>query len=90
MGIEDINIDFYKTIEYRAKVGNNLIENEVVDVFFGFVEEKNLLNIKPNPTEVMDIKWISTVLLEKDIEINTEVYTPWLKIYIRDHSVLRA
>ena len=35
MGIENIDINFYKTIEYKAKVENNLIENEVVDVFFG-------------------------------------------------------
>ena len=90
MGIENVNINFYKTIEYRAKVGNNLIENEVVDVFFGFVDKKNILNIKPNPKEVMDTKWISAVSLKKDIELHTEIYTPWLKIYIRDHSVLKA
>tara|TARA_B100000963_G_C22454338_1_gene592627 strand:- start:288 stop:824 length:537 start_codon:yes stop_codon:yes gene_type:complete len=90
MGIINISMNFYKTIKYRANVGNNLIENEVVDVFFGFVETKNKLNIEPNPQEVMDTKWISSVSLEKDIEQQADKYTPWLNIYVREHSVLRS
>ena len=49
LGIRDIKVEFHKTIEYKADVGNNLIENEVVDVFFGFIKEKKCTKNEPRP-----------------------------------------
>ena len=39
MGITGVSLNFSTSIEYKANVGNNLIENEVVDIFFGFIEK---------------------------------------------------
>jgi isopentenyl-diphosphate delta-isomerase len=62
-------------IPYRAEVGD-LIENEIDHIFIGIYNG----NIKPNPDEVSDYKWISLDKLEQDLEKNSEKYTPWFKI----------
>ena len=89
LGIKNAKITYHRTIEYKAEVGHKLIENEVVDVFIGFVEEKSKLTIVPNPEEVMDIKWVNIDTLEKDIKKHASNYTPWLRIYVKDYSILR-
>ena len=90
LGIRDIKVEFHKTIEYKADVGNNLIENEVVDVFFGFIGEKNALKMNPDPLEVMDVKWTGIKALEENISLHSERYTPWLKIYVKDYAILKV
>lgn len=63
---------------YCADLDNNLIEYEYDHVFFGIYDEKPILNYD----EAMDYKWISLEDLVKDIEINSDKYTYWLKYSI--------
>jgi len=67
---------------YKIKFENNLTENEYDHVFIGEFNE----NPKPNKKEVSDWKWISLPKLKKDISINKEKYTYWLKEIISKHS----
>lgn len=61
---------------YCAKFQNGLIENEYDCVLFGkFNGQPN-----PNPEEVKDYKWIPVEDLRKDIIINPNKYSVWLKI----------
>ena len=61
---------------YQARFREVGSEREVDHVFVGRYNG----DVRPNPEEVMDWKWISIEDLKKDVEENPENYTPWFKI----------
>jgi isopentenyl-diphosphate delta-isomerase len=71
------------TVEYSADVGNNMIEHEVVEIF---VVRSGHVLVRPNPDEVMDYRWESLKDLYKKISNKPAQFTPWLKIYLEQHS----
>lgn len=71
-------------IEYRADVGNGLIEHEVVDLFIAHADAS--LSITPHPDEVHETKWVGFYDLCAEVERRPERYTPWLRIYLTDHK----
>jgi len=71
-------------IEYRADVFMGLIEHEVVDVFTADLSA--LPKVAPNPTEVMEVAWVTLDELNTQIANRPERFTPWVKIYIDKHS----
>lgn len=73
-------------VEYRADVGGGLIEHEVVEVFVVYAEPD--LSVVPNPSEVMDIRWVTPAQLNKDIATQPELFTPWLRIYMAEHGTM--
>ncbi len=83
LGIEGLTCDFRDQIEYRADVGNGMIEHEVVDVFLAEADDD--LTIAPNPDEVMDTRWISLAELVTEIGQKPETFTPWVRIYLLEH-----
>ena len=84
LGITDLTPEFRDRLEYRAGVGNDMIEHEVVDLFVAQTHAASLV-VTPNPDEVMDIRWIDIHDLAADVARTPEVYTPWLRIYLTDH-----
>ena len=86
LGITGLSLQHRGQVEYRADVGNALIEHEVVDVFVA--QAPNTLPLKPNPDEVMATRWISQEQLAAEIAATPEVFTPWLRIYLADHANL--
>lgn len=80
-GLDPIHRD---TIEYRADVGNGLIEHEVVDLFTA--EAPATLSVTPNPDEVMDTRWLTFRELRQTVEKFPKRFTPWLRIYLDQHS----
>ena len=84
LGITGLDLQFRDQIEYRADVGNALIEHELVDVFLA--ESRTNLVMAPNPEEVMDTRWISLSDLDKALTASPESFTPWLRIYMDQHS----
>ncbi len=70
-------------IEYRADVGNGLIEHEVVDIFLA--EAGPGLQITPDPAEVHATKWVDFYDLCADVARRPDTYTPWLQIYLSEH-----
>jgi isopentenyl-diphosphate delta-isomerase len=71
-------------LEYRADVGGGLIEHEVVDVFVG--EAGAAMTLDPNSQEVMDVRWMRLGDLRRAVVERPADFTPWLKIYLRDHA----
>ncbi|MEE4186844.1 MAG: isopentenyl-diphosphate Delta-isomerase [Roseobacter sp.] len=71
-------------LEYRADVGGGLIEHEVVDVYVA--EAGNAMPLAPNPDEVMAVEWIAFADLLNQVEKTPARFTPWLRIYLRDHA----
>ena len=85
LGIEVSELLYKNKIDYKADVGNGLIENETVDVFVGFVKTKEKLKMHLNQNEVSEIKWLTFEALKEEISLAPSMFTPWLRIYIQDH-----
>lgn len=84
LGITGLYPEYRHRLEYRADVGNGMVENEVVDVFLAHV--RGNLAIEANPDEVMDTRWIGYHDLLAEVQRHPERFTPWLKIYLRLHA----
>jgi isopentenyl-diphosphate delta-isomerase len=61
---------------YKFEFSNGLTEHEYDHVYFGTSDLEPQINLN----EVNDWKYISLDNLEKEINLNPELYTPWLKI----------
>lgn len=84
LGIVGVDPVWVEKLEYRADVGDGLIEHEVVDLFV--IKCAQLPDVALNDYEVQAIDWISREELEARIESHPEEFTPWLKIYMSKHS----
>ena len=83
LGMRNMTLVSAGELEYRAHVGNDLIEHEVVQTFVAVCEHEP--SISPNPDEVMAYKWVDPITLERLIAIAPDQHTEWLKIYFREH-----
>lgn len=84
LGIRGLEPQFRQQIEYRSPVDPDMIEHEQVDLFVA--EADAGLCIEENPQEVMETRWISPSLLVEEIAHDPARFTPWLRIYMRDHA----
>ncbi|WP_299685006.1 isopentenyl-diphosphate Delta-isomerase [uncultured Tateyamaria sp.] len=84
LGITGLPLEHRHHLEYRADVGDGLIEHEVVDVYLGRV--RGDLHVAPNPDEVMAYKWTDYHDLKAMVQRHPERFTPWLRIYLTDHA----
>jgi isopentenyl-diphosphate delta-isomerase len=73
-------------IEYRADVGRGMTEHEVVRLFSG--EARADLRLAPDPAEVADTRWIAIAALRAEIAATPQVFTPWLRIYLKRRASL--
>lgn len=85
LGLETLTLKKKAEVEYRADVGNGLIEHEMVSIFVAEAQEKTL-RPAPNPDEVSDTRWIGLEALRADVADHPERYTPWLAIYLAEHA----
>lgn len=83
LGISGITPHYLGQVEYRAQVGDDMIEHEVVDVYRA--EATPDMPLVPNPDEVMNIRWVDRDTLVSETQSMPEMFTPWLSIYLRDH-----
>ncbi len=85
LGINVSELVYKDKIEYKAEVGNALIENEIVDIFVCYFDKKSFVTIDINPEEVMSTKWINIDNLISEIRKNPDQFTPWIRIYMDKH-----
>jgi isopentenyl-diphosphate delta-isomerase len=83
LGILGLTYTHQSTLEYRANVGNAMIEHEVVDVFMS--HGPNDMHINLNPEEVSAIRWITPEDLKDELKAQPDKFTPWLHIYMVEH-----
>lgn len=86
LGITGLSMHYRGEVEYRADVGNDLIEHEVVQVFTAEMPRDHVFEV--NPDEVMATRWVSTEVLRRELVSEAEKFTPWLRIYMAEHSAL--
>ena len=84
LGLTSPLLAYRQQVSYHADVGNGLVENELVDVFLWRLSER--VEPVPNPQEVMDTEWVGMNDLLRRVEAKPEQFTPWLRIYLQDHS----
>ena len=85
---DELNLDvpsvtYAGEIEYRADVGNGLIEHEVVAVFHANLSTP--VDINPNPQEVHATQWLSIAEILRQMDRAPEKFTPWFRIYMTQH-----
>lgn len=83
LGITGLTPEHRGQVEYRADVGGGMVEHEVVDIFVAGAGDA--LSATANPDEVMETRWMGLEDLAEDVRTAPERYTPWLRIYLRDH-----
>ena len=84
LGIKGLYPSHRGQIEYRADVGNGLIEHEVAEIYLANAPDD--LDINPNPEEVMATRWVNYYDLAAEVKRKPDLFTPWLKIYLTDHA----
>ena len=62
---------------YNAHFGNGLSENEIDHVLLGFLPATT--KILPHPQEIHAYRWITLNKLEKELQNNSQQFTPWLR-----------
>jgi isopentenyl-diphosphate Delta-isomerase len=77
-----------RIVEYRADVGDGLVEHERVHMFTADVDA-DAISIHANPLEVMETRWATAGELRKEIDHGPDVFTPWFRIYLRRFPDLR-
>lgn len=76
-----LRFGFYAS--YRAELGDGLIEDEFVYVYFGRAPTGPLA---PDPAEVSALAWTTLPALARAIRRDPERYAVWLRHYVRDHG----
>jgi len=66
---------FIFSMNYRAEVSNNLIEDEIVHVFSGHFDGTPT----PNPLEVSEWRWKPFAEIEREVDQRPEIYTVWFR-----------
>ena len=84
LGLSGLPLRKVGRIDYRADVGGGLIEDEAVEVFVA--EAPPGVERAPNPDEVADTRWIGMAELRAEVASKPGLFTPWLRIYLRDHA----
>lgn len=84
LGITDLYPQFRHHLEYRADVGNGMVEHEVVDVFLAHAHRDLVLD--PDPEEIMETRWVGYHDLLAEVNRHPDRFTPWLKIYLHNHA----
>ncbi|WP_294533282.1 isopentenyl-diphosphate Delta-isomerase [uncultured Rhodoblastus sp.] len=81
LGVE-CSLNFLRLTQYRANVGANLVENEIVHMFHGEYEG----DPRPDAKEVMDYGWFSRRDLVSDVLRRPDSYTYWFRHYLHHHE----
>ncbi|RZK49739.1 MAG: isopentenyl-diphosphate Delta-isomerase [Pedobacter sp.] len=75
MGL-DCTLIYSHAFMYKVAVENNLIEHEYDHVFYGFSDQKPILN----KAEVQAYKWLSIEEINQELLTHPEQYTYWFKL----------
>lgn len=86
LGMTNLHPQHRGTVEYRANVGDGLIEHEVVEVYLAQTTLDH--KIRPNPNEVMATRWVDYDTLCHEVKQTPDAFTPWLSIYLAKHAAL--
>ena len=79
----DCDLSFVGKVLYRAPVGNDLVEHELVSAFAGRAPAG--LDPAPDPSEVMETRVVDPLDLRREVAEHPDLFAPWLRIYVERH-----
>jgi isopentenyl-diphosphate delta-isomerase len=89
LGIESSELQFVEKFLYFAHCNDDFSEREIDSVYIGQYDEE----VKPNPAEVQNYKWVSKEelldMLEKNDNTETKNIVPWLDIIVREKKIIK-
>jgi isopentenyl-diphosphate Delta-isomerase len=71
-----------RQVEYRAPVGQGLVEHEHVTFYVGRASRASM-DIMPNPAEVMETRWATWHELSAELADDETRFAPWFRIYMQ-------
>lgn len=80
LGLSGVTLVRRDSVEYRADVGNGLIEHEQVAVFAGRLDAPVALS--PDVHEVMETRWAALGEIESAMRAAPETFAQWFRIYM--------
>lgn len=84
LGLTGLELEHRDKVKYRADVGGGMTEHELVDIYLSHVGAR--IDPAPDPDEVMQTEWVSLEALTARIAATPDAFTPWLRIYLDQHS----
>ena len=84
IGASGLVVEHADEVEYRADVGGGMVEHEIVQIYRAQASARDL-RLTLNPDEVSAVRWLEVEALVAEIASNPERFTPWLRIYMKDH-----
>ncbi|WP_086933462.1 NUDIX hydrolase [Agarilytica rhodophyticola] len=76
-----LHLEHIGIIDYKADVGDGLIESEKVHMFIAEVDA-NALNLQLNEQEISAVRWINIEKLEKELKQTPELFAAWFHQYM--------
>lgn len=70
-------------LEYRADVGNGMVEHEVVEIYLAYAKPQ--MAVQPDPREVSEVRWVGLYDLVAEVSRHPERFSKWLAIYLSNH-----
>jgi isopentenyl-diphosphate Delta-isomerase len=83
LGLSGLRLEHRDRVEYRAEVGGGMVEHERVDIYTA--EAEGDIALRPDPAEVMAVRWSGIPAMEDEIARHPGRFTPWLRIYMARH-----
>ncbi len=65
-------------VAYRVPVGQGLVEDEINHIFIGLSDQEP----RPDPQEAAAYRYLSPAELRRDLSLNPDRYSEWLKIIL--------
>ena len=77
------NLKFIKKFSYKTILSNNLIENEIDYIYFGWTNANPTIN----SNEVSDYKWMNMRELKNELQKQPDKYTYWLNEIVNKTNI---
>ena len=81
LGLVGVELRERRTIDYRAEVGDGLVEHERV-TFYDAVVEPDALRVDLDPSEVDEVEWWDNARRRATLANAPETLAPWFRIYL--------
>jgi isopentenyl-diphosphate Delta-isomerase len=85
LNLENIKTEYLFTFIYKARdIETNLIEHEYDEVYIAVYDG----DVKPNPAEIEEVRWISMTDLRGEIELEPDKFSYWFKEIVKELNTI--
>lgn len=81
LGIQ-VDVELLTHVYYKRLLEEGMIEHKYAHIFISYYKGQD---IRPDPMEISEIKWIRPSALQEDLAENPNHYAPWFAYYINHY-----